>query len=410
MKSVCMFAPCAGGGHARYAWELTSALARHPRGGRFELVSCRDLDDEFRAAPYPVHAGLPPLRERGEFRTTLGWAANRLLYYPRRERQFLKWLRTRPDVAAVHLQEWKPWLAAWLIRRIQKTGRKVFYTVHNVLPHRYPRGMPRALMDFWIRRACLRCDGLFVHSERLADELAQFLGILHPPITVIPHGVWTVPDLPPRPALTERLSWKRLLFFGAIRRNKGLDLLLRAADHLRDYRITIAGEPCEGDYFEKEVLPLVRSLRANGAQIDLLDRFIPEHEVPELFDRHSAIVLPYTPQFRAQSGVVFMALAYGLPVVASRAGGLADLLGEYSIGTTFDTGSPRDLAAAVQALHAAPKLDELDRNLAAARKRFTWHAAAGATLAGYAAQREPVAETTDETTSDDCALGTTAAH
>ena len=58
-----------------------------------------------------------------------------------------------------------------------------------------------------------------------------------------------------------------------------------------------------------------------------------------------------------------MALAYGLPVVASRAGGLADLLCEYPIGTTFDRESPEELAAAVCRLHEEPDVASLERNI-----------------------------------------------
>ena len=403
--AVCIFAPTSSGGHARYAWELATALARRPRSEyRYELVSSRDLEPQFRSAEYAVHPVLPPIRERSGFRTRAGWMWNRLAHYPVREAGFLRWLRGRDDVAAVHLQEWKPWLAPAVIRRIQGAGKKVFYTVHNVLPHRYPPGVPKWLMHHWVRRSCRSCDGLFVHTDRLADELSRFLGAGHPPITVVPHGVWTTDDSAPPPALGERLSWKRLLFFGAIRRNKGLDVLLRALPHLPDYSLTIAGEPCEGEYFRAEVMPRVEALRAAGAKVELLNRFIPENEVGPLFASHGAIVLPYTRQFVAQSGVVFMAMAHGLPVVASRAGGLRELLGEYPIGTSYEGEAPEALAAAVKELHAGGRREELERQMQAARRRFTWQSAANATVAGYAAALAPVSEI------NDCAVGTTAAH
>lgn len=403
---VCIFAPTSGGGHARYAWELATALARHPRAEcRVELVSSSNLDAAFRSADYPVHPILPPLSDRSAIGSRAAWAWNRLTHYPRREAQFLKWLDTRPDVEVVHLQEWKPWIAPAVIRRMRRMGKKVFYTVHNILPHRYPPGVPRWLMHHWVRRSCRQCDGLFVHTERLAGELARFLGSGHPPIGVVPHGVWTVDDAGAEPPpLAERLARKRLLFFGALRRNKGLDLLLRAMPHLRGYRLTVAGEPLEAAYFETDVLPRVRALRSAGVEVELLDRFVPDEQVGPLLSSHGAIVLPYTRQFVAQSGVVFMALAYGLPVVASTAGGLRELLGEYPIGTTFEGESPEALAAAVEALHATDRREEFERQIQAARRRFTWQAAAGATIAGYAAAGEAVAEL------NDCALGTTPAH
>jgi glycosyltransferase involved in cell wall biosynthesis len=316
---------------------------------------------------------------------------SRLLYYPRREWQFLRWLKRRPDVVTVHLQEWKPWLAGWMVARIRRMGKRSFYTVHNVLPHRYPRLLPRRLVDHWIRSACLRCDGLFVHTRRLADELALFLGEQRPPIAVVPHGVWTVRDAEPAPPMRQRLARKRLLLFGAIRRNKGIDLLLRAAALLPGYELTIAGEPVEAEYFESEVMPLVHSLRQAGAKVRVIDRFVPDEEVGRLFAEHSAVVLPYTREFVAQSGVVFLALAYGVPVVASGAGGLCDLLGEYEIGTTFEGRSAEGLAAALRRLHEESDGAELERNIAAACRRFTWHAAAGATIAAYASAEESAA-------------------
>lgn len=403
-KVVCMFAPTPFGGHARYAWELVTALVRHPRGDfRYELITSTDLDASFRDTGYPIHPILKPIRERSTFRTRLGWTLNRLTHYPVREFALLHWLRGRPDVAAVHLQEWKPWLATALIQSIQRLGKKVFYTVHNVLPHRYPAGIPKRLMDHWIRRACGSCDGLFVHTDRLARELQDFLGDGHPPIHVVPHGVWTSDAAAERP-LYERLAQKRLLFFGAIRRNKGLDLLLRSLPQLPGYRLTVAGEPCDPDYFRAEIEPRIAELRRAGAQVDLLARYIPESELAALFASHSAIVLPYTRGFVAQSGVVFMALAHGLPVVSSTAGGLRELLGEFGIGTTFEADAPDSLAAAVEQLHASSRLNDIERQIAAARRRFTWHSAAGATIAGYMNAFQTSAE------SHDCALGTTPAH
>ena len=58
--TICMYTPSADGGMARYAWELTGALAAHPRGGyRFELVCARDIEGQFLSDRYRVHPVLP---------------------------------------------------------------------------------------------------------------------------------------------------------------------------------------------------------------------------------------------------------------------------------------------------------------------------------------------------------------
>ena len=397
-----MNTPSADGGHAQYTWELLTALSeqRHP-GYRFELVSSRDLKDRYRSSLYPVHAILPPLVGRNAFSTRLSWVCGRLTHYHRRESCFLNWLQGRPDITAVHLQEWTPWLAARVVRRLRQMGKRVYCTVHNVVPHKYPLGVPRAVVDGWIRRACKLCDGLFVHTDLLADQLAAYLGEPHPPISVVPHGVWTVRDPSPQPALRERLAWKRLLFFGSIRQNKGLHVLLDAAERLPDFSITIAGQPGERSYYSDQILPRVQRLRENGIKIDLRPGFAPDEEVVRLFASHSAVVLPYTRQFVAQSGVVFMALAHELPVIASEAGGLNDLLSQFRIGQVFHEPTPEALAKAVRALYAGGAEEDLVDQIRLARQSLSWHNAAQATLMGYSRSQEQRMPS-----HDDCALGT----
>ncbi len=405
-NTICMYTPSSDGGMAQYAWELMNALSDEGRGNfKVELVTGQDVVPLFQTDAYPIHAILPPLCHRNEFANRASWVASRLAHYPRREWRFLKWLRGRPDVVAVHLQEWTPWLAASMIRRIRAMGKQVFYTVHNIYPHRYPAMVPKAVMDRWVRKACRSCDGLFVHTERLAGQLAQFLGGTHPPIHVVPHGVWTVRGTAPRPTMEERLEWKKLLFFGTIRRNKGLDVLLRAAETLHDYSITIAGEPLEAEYYRTEILPQIQRLRNDGVKINLIDRYISESELPELLATHSAVVLPYTPNFVAQSGVIFLALAHELPVVASLAGGLKDLFEEFRVGVPFSEVTPAALAAAVRRLADPDVRRDVTEQIAAARSHYSWRETARATIAGYLSTEPETRQAFD-----DCAMATTSAQ
>jgi len=399
-----MFAPTADGGHARYTWELLNALSVYPGAPyQVELVSSRDLDRQFYSDNYPVHPILPPIVDRKTFATRFGWIANRLTHYPRREWALLKWLKGRADVSAVHFQEWTVWLAAPFFRRVRAMGKRVYYTAHNVVPHKYPKSVPRSVVNHWIRSAWRECDGLFVHTPRLADELSRFARGNHPPIHVVPHGVWTVHDFAAGRKPADRLADKRLLFFGSIRANKGIELLLRAMEHLHDYSLTIAGEPVHHEFFETRVRPLIAEMRATGAKINLIDRFVPDDHVASLIAGHSAIVLPYTSNFVAQSGVVYTALAYEIPVVASEAGGLRELLNEYRIGQTFTEPTPHALAQAVRQLHSAPA-DDLAQQVQLAKRRYSWKEAARATFAGYAAETEPIVP------EHDCIVSTTAAN
>jgi glycosyltransferase involved in cell wall biosynthesis len=376
-----MYTPTASGGHARYTWELMCALSRVP-DCKVELVSSETLEAQYRAAPYPVHTVLPRLTHRREFRTKLSWAASRLMHYPRCERQFLEWLRGRPDIGIVHFQEQTMWLAEGLYRAVRAMGKQVFYTVHNVRPHAYPPLIPRQMVDDWDRRSWRQCDGLFVLSEQLREDLSRFLGRGHPPIYVAPHGTWSTTEAQ-RPHINDRLRAKRLLFFGNIRRNKGLDILLRAAQSLPDYSLTIAGEPREVRYFETEVVPAVERLRRAGRDVRLMSHFIPDDQLGALFAEHSAFVLPYTTDFTAQSGVVFMALTYEIPVIASAVGGLRDLLRDYRIGSTFEPQRDGQLARAIRELHEGGYADDLAREIRRAKAHYSWDTAAEETAKAY---------------------------
>lgn len=379
-----MYTPSASGGHALYTRELMIALSQHAdEGRRFELVTSENLGDDFKTDAYPIHPILPRLRHRKEFGNKGAWAVSRAMYYPRRELKLLEWLKGRPDVTGVHFQEYKPWLAGPLFKRLRKSGRKIYYTVHNLRPHDYPPGIPKPLMDHWNHKSWRACDGLFVHTQRLADQLAELLGERRPPIYVSPHGTWTVHDPVETPPLEERMRWRKLLFFGTIRRNKGLDLLLKSAEQLPGFSITVAGETGDYDYFNNEIMPQVNRLRAGGMSVDVQLRFTPEDEVGPLLARHSAIVLPYTAKFAAQSGVVFLALAHELPVVASDVGGLGDLFGEYEIGATFSDLTPAGLAGAIKELFDGASHRDIAEQIRAARAQYSWSAAAEATLAGY---------------------------
>ena len=383
MNRICMYMPSASGGHPLYVQELMTAMVqRSGDAGDLELVSSIDLEDRFMSSQYAVHRILPGLRKKNEFGNRLSWACNRTMHYARRERCFLNWLRTRPDITAVHFQEFSCWLPT-LLGAIRRMGLKIFYTAHFVRPHAYPAIFPHTAWDARHRLACHLCDRLFVLSEQVRDELAQFIGSPHPAIDIAPHGVWTIGQSSTSSALDQRLNQKKLLFFGTMRQNKGLDLVLEAMPQLPDFQLTIAGAPLEMGYFYNQVMPKVRQLIANGARIEVIDRYVNDQETASLFAGHSALLLPYTREFTAQSGVIFLALAHEIPVVCSDVGGLSDILHDFQIGAAFSESRADAFVAAVHSLFAQSQTGTLARNIRQARKHFSWNEAARATWRGY---------------------------
>ena len=149
--------------------------------------------------------------------------------------------------------------------------------------------------------------------------MIEHYGLAHERIEVIPHATYEhyrnngVRRLAPPGTCN-------LLFFGLVRPGKGLEHLVEAfgripSQEIGRYWLTIVGETWEG--WE---LPFERiAASPYRDRISVVNRYVSDAEVDEFFGGADAVVLPYRQS--SQSGVLHIAMAYGLPVVATRVGG-----------------------------------------------------------------------------------------
>lgn len=372
---VVMLTPSARGGHPRYTWELMTALraAAPPSELGLTLLTSEDLAPEFRTDAYEIAAVLPPLQDPSTFPTRVHWAVGRTLHYARREEAVLAWLRARGRVDVVHYQE-PPFASPVHLRRARAAGVSPVATVHNLRPHRYHVPSVRRLNDLAARLGWRQCAALFVHSTGLKEQLERELGAGAPPVVAVPHGVWSghgAGAAAPRRDGT-------LLLFGVMRRNKGLHLALDALRLLPGRRLVLAGA-FEDASFAREIR---QRIAAEGLAAELLDRVVPEEEIPSWFGGAALALLPYG-EFHAQSGVLHMAIGYGLPAVVTDVGALGEEVRREGIGFVAPPGDP---AALARAIVAALEPDAWDaaraRALALARTR-SWGRAAELTLEVY---------------------------
>lgn len=242
-------------------------------------------------------------------------------------------------------------------------GCTVIFTVHDPVPHKWL--FPRPLR--WIERGSLRwaynvSDSLIVHSEPGKRALIEYFGIRANKIQVIGRGPYQLgAGLLPMPDSPQF----RLLVFGAIRENKGVHLAIEAVQTLyregMDVKLTIAGDVANGK--ESSYWGTCLELIAREpAPIRVRKEFIADELLPELFAGCHCLLLPYT-AFFSDSGVAFMALANGRPIVATRAGGLAPLLDSAELGVTIDETTPEGVAASIRraASLGVPELARLGR-------------------------------------------------
>jgi glycosyltransferase involved in cell wall biosynthesis len=380
--TIGMYTPSAHGGHALYAQELLTALAEvgTRRGVAAELITCEDLADDPRS-PYAIHRILPRQVPRDEFRCTATWAASRVGYYTRRERHFLEWVGSRRDLDLVHFQEYTPWLAPGHFRALRRRGIPIVYTVHNIEHHYGKFLMHKPIRDRCFRSAWRACDALLVHTEGLRAALSGFLEGSHPPIHVTPHGVWREGCRCGRRADAPGVGRDRLLFFGVIRPNKGVHVLLRALEWLPRCDLTIAGGSEEPHYLD-QIRRMVRHFPPG--RVELIDRYIGDEEVADLFDRSRLVILPYT-NFTAQSGVLHMALAHLRPVVATDVGALGECVRLWGIGQVAPPCDERSLAGAIERSLDVAAYDAAIEAIARVRGELTWTRMAEATIDVYRA-------------------------
>ncbi|SFU20011.1 glycosyltransferase [Paraburkholderia aspalathi] len=372
-STVAMFAPTPAGGHALYTEEVMVALNGVARPDRnYELLTSRDLDAARRNAAYAINDILPALKLRENFRFKIQWVISRLTHYFRRDFLTFTWLLKRPDVRVIHMQEFATWTAWALVPMVRMAlQRRVGITVHNIYPHLYPRYIPRFFVDKINKFIFLNCEFLIVHSEKLRHDLIQFVGeSRRDKIYVAPHGVWTPKAGQVSAVASEQLA--TALFFGTIRKNKGLDVLLDAMTFLsKKVRLLIAGFPDDMAYFNQIIRPKIDALRVDGCQIELIASYIDEKNLPDLFASARLLVLPYR-EFSAQSGVLFNAIAFGLPVVATSEGALGETVDRFRIGVTIKENSPEEIAAAIEAVLLSDFKKTFQSGFEAARADLSW--------------------------------------
>lgn len=258
------------------------------------------------------------------------------------------------------------WIWVWalpyrVVLSLLPRATRVVLQCHNI-GDKEPAWWKRALTNWMLRRG----DVLVVHAQSEADDAARRVRAKPIVKTFLPvHELGGA--IPARAEARRRLDLRDdervALFFGHVRPFKGLDIALRAWRELAtEVTLLVAGEAwwkAEEEY---------RALAAGLPNVRLDFRFIPDSEIATFFAACDVVLAPY--RIEAQSGVALTAFHFARPVIATRVGGLPEIIEEGVNGLLVPPENPEALAKAVDAFFASP----VDRTVgaAASARKYAW--------------------------------------
>lgn len=288
----------------------------------------------------------------------------------------LNWVRLgrklkkeKPDL--IIFRYWMPFMGPCLgtLGRIVSKNKhtKVIAIADNIIPHEQ-----RFFDSVFTRYFVGGCDGFVTMSESVLSDLKQFTTTK--PAAYNPHPMYESfgPQLEKadaRKKLGLQEDGKYLLFFGFIRKYKGLDILLRA---FADKRIQEAGIKLiiAGEYYDKpdDYQAIIKECNLENALVQAND-FIPDSEVSTYFSAADMVVQTY--KTATQSGVTQIAYYYHNPMLVTDVGGLAELVPHNKVGyvTSPDI---NEIADAILDFYSNSRETAFIENIKTERLRFTW--------------------------------------
>jgi len=361
-----------GAGQVDYMYGLVSGLA-HNESDEIDVLDVDLTSDIFltfgNVNYYPVFRVLPrssPLYSK---------AANTLRFY------FLQiWFLISKKSRVVHFQ----WLDRFIyIDRIilplvaRLSGHRVVLTVHNI------NAGKRDNRDSFGNRISLKilyrlANRLIVHTAKSKEELMAEFPVKESKIAVIKHGMnnrVTISGLDAREA-RKRLqigeNEKVVLFFGNVDYYKGLDILLDSFSKLPDgflseTRLLIAGNSKSPEY-SAIIGDKINAQRIKN-RVTASFGYIRDEDVEMYFMAADCIVLPYRNIY--QSGVIFMAYTFGLPIIVADIGNFRNDVVEGKTGFLINMEEPGQVSKTLMKYFES----EMYRNLPETRediKKWAW--------------------------------------
>lgn len=298
-------------GGARYSLEVAKALSQVPGLNLYLSLSRQsEFFEEFEAL------GLPGLHvDTYESFSEMIWQARNLLKYRGQLKEFIR--ANKIDVVYSPMSHIWSCAIASVFRKIEVP---YVLTMHDAITH---KGDMELLKNFLLRHDVLASNRCITLTETVRQRIHDLYDYPLDKITVVPHGAFKYGEFATR-SLPEGRPL-RVLFYGRILEYKGLGLLLDSL-HLLAEKDAIPKLALEvwGDGDMSPYQKQLDRLSKLGCSMHVVNRWIDESEIEEIFRRADICALPYVEA--SQSGVAAIAFAAGVPIVATPQPGLVEQL------------------------------------------------------------------------------------
>jgi glycogen synthase len=367
------YPPHVYGGAGVVVDHLSRALARHA------AVEVRCFGDQ--AVPGP------PLRVRGYAPWERLAGGPEVAYAPALEALSVGLAMARDPVAAdvVHTHTWYVGLGGMLTQAIHDLPLVV--TLHSLEPLRPWKadqlGTGYAVSTWAERLAVERAERVIAVSAQMRADILSHFQVAPERVVVIHNGVDA--DAFRRTEAREVLARHQVrepyvLFVGRISEQKGIFQLREAARALPDEVSLVL---CASSPDTPELAARLQAAVAGRPRVQWINAMLPVSEVVQLYS-HAAVFA--CPSIYEPFGLINLeAMACGTPVVASRVGGIPEVVVDGETGWLVPPGDPAALAEALRVSLADPtrarRMGEAGRRRVEAH--FSWDRIAEHTLAVY---------------------------
>ncbi len=276
--------------------------------------------------------------------------------------------RKNPDFVVVRF--WIPFMGPslgtickWLKKRLNVP---IIGLLDNVIPHERRIG-DRAFTKYFLSH----CDAFVTMSCTVEEDLNRFDSVK--PRKLLYHPVYDhfgdkVDKHLARKQIGVQDNHKVILFFGIIRKYKGLKLLLEAISQIKDrknLKLVVAGE-----FYENRAV-YTKLIKKYGLEdvVKVNAGFVDKYKVKFYFSAADIVAQPYLSA--TQSGVTQIAYHFETPMLVTDVGGLAEMVPHQKVGYVCDV-DPTSISKALETFFKENREAEFRENIKEERKRFAW--------------------------------------